>query len=97
MWVIATDDGVIQAREINIHDDGVIHIKRKDMIVALSSSVISGTTPTCPEDILPLVLSSVGVKDLIEVSIPWERVRFIIHAKNPPKKPKPKPKEKTGE
>jgi len=93
MWYIATDDGVIQAREIDIKDDGVIHIKRKDMIVALSGAVITGTTPTCPEDMLPPVLSSVGVKDLIEVSIPWERVRFIIHAKNPPKKPMQKPKE----
>jgi len=96
MWVIATDDGVIQAHDIDIQDDGVIHIKRKDMIVALSGSVITGTTPTCPEDLLPPVLSSVGVKDLIEISIPWERVRFIVHARNPPKEPK-EPKEEKEE
>ena len=83
MWFIATDDGVVQARDIDIKD-GVVYIEREDLITAMSASVITGTTPTCPEDLLPPVLAAVGLERLREISIPWERVRFIVWAEDPP-------------
>jgi len=81
MWYIATDDGVIQARDYKI-DDGVIYIEHEDFIAAVSSSVIAGKTVTCPEEILPLVLSAAGIENLIEITIPWERIRFFVNAED---------------
>jgi hypothetical protein len=83
MWFIATDDGVVQARDIDIRN-GVVYIERDEIITAMSAAVITGTTPTCPEDLLPPVLSAVGLERLREISIPWERVRFIVWAEDPP-------------
>jgi len=79
MWIIATDDGVIQAHEIDIRD-GMVYVDKKDLVIVTSASVITGKTATCPEDLLPPVLASVGVESLREISIPYERVRFFIHA-----------------
>ena len=83
MWFIATDDGILHVRDLDIRN-GMVYIKRDEIITAMSASVITGTTPTCPEDLLPPVLAAVGLERLREISIPWERVHFIMWAEDPP-------------
>jgi len=92
MWYIATDDGIVLAHDYKI-DDGVIYIERGDIVGAMSASVITGKTATCPEDMLPPVLSSVGVKNLVEITIPWERVRFFVNAEDTETEPEEEPEE----
>ena len=92
MWYIATDDGVIQTRDYEI-DDGAIYIEREDFMAAISSSVIAGKTTTCPEEILPLTLSAAGIENLIEITIPWERVRFFVNVEDT----EPEPEEEKSE
>jgi len=89
MWYIATDDGVIQTRDYHA-GEGVIYIEREDIVAAMSASVITGKTATCPEDLLPPVLSAAGTENLIEITIPWERIRFFVNAADT----EPEPEEK---